>query len=113
MLNCHCSDCRKANGSAYAALIILPRNAVKLRGEPRFHKVTGGSGKAVERGFCPSCGSQIIVRIEKLPDVLAVQAGTLDDPTLITSAASWTSCSSEKSLFRNDEFSSNHPGSVL
>ena len=84
MLNCHCSDCRKANGSAYAALIILPKSAVKLRGEPRFHMVLGGSGKRVERGFCPSCGSQVIVRIEKLPDALAIQAGTLDDPTLFS-----------------------------
>ena len=82
MLNCHCSDCRKANGSAYAALIFLPKIAVKLTVEPRFHKILGGSGKAVERGFCPSCGSQVIVRIGKLPEALAIQAGTLDDPSL-------------------------------
>jgi|SRR5262249_18786167 len=82
MLNCHCSDCRKANGSAYAPLIILPKGAVKVWGEPRFHKVLGGSGKAVERGFCPNCGSQVIVLIEKYPDALAIQAGTLDDSTL-------------------------------
>ena len=82
MLNCHCSDCRKANGSAYAPLVIVPKKAVKLQGEPRFHKVVGGSGKNVERGFCPNCGSQVIIRIEKLPDALAIHAGTLDDPTL-------------------------------
>ena len=82
MLNCHCSDCRKANGGAYAPLVILPKSAVKLQGEPRFHRVLGGSGKNVERGFCPNCGSQVIVKIEKLPDALAIQAGTLDDPNL-------------------------------
>ena len=82
MLNCHCSDCRKSSGSAYAPLVVLPKTAVKLQGEPRFYKVTGGSGKGVERGFCPSCGSQIVVRIEKFPEALAIQAGTLDDPTL-------------------------------
>jgi hypothetical protein len=82
MLNCHCSDCRKANGSAYAPLVVVPKDAVKLQGEPRFHKVVGASGKNVERGFCPNCGSQVIIRTEKVPDALVIQAGTLNDPTL-------------------------------
>jgi hypothetical protein len=62
--------------------MVLPKSEVKLRGEPRFHKILGGSGKAIERGFCPSCGSQVIVKIEKHPDAVAIQAGTLDDPSL-------------------------------
>src|SRR6476620_10739064 len=55
MLNCHCRDCQQASGSAYAAIVVVPKAAVQIRGEPRYHKVVGKAGKAVERGFCPNC----------------------------------------------------------
>ena len=34
MMNCHCRDCQKASGSAYAAIVVVPKGAVKIRGEP-------------------------------------------------------------------------------
>jgi len=59
MLNCHCSDCRKASGSAYAAIVVVPKNSLQITGEVRFHDVLGGSGKTVGRGFCANCGSPV------------------------------------------------------
>ncbi len=82
MLNCHCRDCQKASGSAYAAIVVVPEPAVRLTGEPRYHKSIGDGGKAVERGFCPTCGSQVLTKLERMPDVLGLKAGTLDDPSL-------------------------------
>jgi hypothetical protein len=82
MLNCHCRDCQRASGSAYAAVVAVPRSAVQVRGEPRYYKVVGKAGKAIERGFCPTCGSQVTVKLERLPDVLGLQAGSLDDPSI-------------------------------
>ncbi len=70
MLNCHCRDCQQASGSAYAAIVAVPKVAVQMRGEPRYHKLVGEAGKAVERGFCPSCGSQVTMKLERLPDIL-------------------------------------------
>ena len=81
MMNCHCRDCQKASGSGYAAIVVVPKAAVKIRGEPRYHKVIGQSGKATERGFCPNCGSPMTVTSERRPDVLGLQAGSLDDPS--------------------------------
>jgi len=97
MLNCHCRDCQRASGSAYAAVVAVPKVAVQMRGEPRYHKVVGQAGKAIERGFCPACGSQVTVKLERLPDVLGLQAGSLDDPSIyrpamdvfISSAQPW------------------------
>ena len=68
-----------------------------MRGEPRYRKIVGGAGKAIERGFCPACGSQVTVKLERLPDVLGLQAGSLDDPSIyrpamdvfISSAQPW------------------------
>src|SRR6516162_11764326 len=82
MLNCHCRDCQQASGSAYAAIVVVPKAAVQIRGEPRYHKIVGEAGKAIERGFCPTCGSQVTVKLERLPDVLGLQAGSLDDPSI-------------------------------
>ena len=80
MLNCHCRDCQQASGSAYAPLVVFPKEGVRLHGELRYHSSIGGSGKPIERGFCPNCGSQIAIRIGSMPDVLGLQAGSLSDP---------------------------------
>ncbi len=82
MLNCHCRACQRASGSAYAAILAVPRAAVRMRGEPRYHSVIGGSGNPVERGFCQACGSQVTIKIGRRPDVLGLQAGCLDDPSV-------------------------------
>ena len=81
MLNCHCRDCQQASGSAYAPLVIFPKGGVRLHGKLRYRSSVGGSGKAVERGFCPNCGSQIAMKLESMPDVLFLQAGSLSDPS--------------------------------
>ena len=82
MLNCHCRDCQRTNGSGYAAIMGLPRSAVTVYGEPRFFSVVGGSGNAVERGFCAACGSQVIIKIARSPHLIGLQAGCLDDPSI-------------------------------
>jgi hypothetical protein len=82
MLNCHCRDCQRAGGSGYAPVLVLPKSAVQVTGAPRYYKTVGDSGKAIERGFCPTCGSQVLVKLERMPDLLGIQAASLDDPSL-------------------------------
>jgi hypothetical protein len=40
------------------------------------------SFKAIERGFFPTCGSHVTEKLEQLPNILALQAGSLDDPSM-------------------------------
>jgi hypothetical protein len=82
MLNCHCRDCQRASGSAYAAVVVVPHAAVEFTGELRYHKITGDNGGVVERGFCPSCGSRVANKLGRMPDILGLMAGNLDDPAL-------------------------------
>jgi len=82
MVNCHCRDCQRAGGSAFAPILVVPQAALKLTGKPRYYATVGDAGKAVERGFCPDCGCQVVVKLERLPDVIGVQAASLDDPSL-------------------------------
>jgi len=81
MLNCHCRDCQTAGGSAYAPIVVVPKEGLQLHGELRYHRSVGDAGKAVERGFCPNCGSQIALNLERMPDVIGLQAGSLSDPS--------------------------------
>lgn len=80
MLKCHCRDCQRASGSAFAAIAVFPKIAVKLTVEPRYFEVTGNSGKPVERGFCSTCGSPVSVKLGMKPDIIGFQAASLDDP---------------------------------
>lgn len=80
MLNCHCRDCQRATGGGYAAIMVVPKASVHVRGALRYHKIVGNGGKAVERGFCPNCGSQVVAKLQRMPDVLGLQAGSLDEP---------------------------------
>lgn len=81
MLNCHCRDCQRATGSAFAPVMVVPRNALQMTGELRYYKVTGESGGTVDRGFCPVCGSRIAGNLGRYPEIVGILAGSLDDPS--------------------------------
>jgi hypothetical protein len=82
MFNCHCRDCQRASGSGYAAILVFPKATVRVHGEPRYYKTVGNAGQAVERGFCAVCGSPVMSKLERKPDMLALSATSLDDPSL-------------------------------
>jgi hypothetical protein len=82
MFNCHCRDCQRASGSGYAAVVVVPKATVRVQGEPRYYKTVGGAGRAVERGFCGVCGSPVMSKLGRRPDMLALPATSLDDPSL-------------------------------
>jgi len=46
------------------------------------HELAGDSGKRVSRGFCPSCGSRLFNAIAARPEIVAILAGSLDDPSI-------------------------------
>jgi hypothetical protein len=77
---CHCSMCRKANGSAFAANGTLRRKYFSfVRGEDVIREYESSPGKY--RAFCSRCGSPIYSRVDSDPETLRVRLGTLDgDP---------------------------------
>ena len=82
MGNCHCRDCQRTTGGAYVAGIGVPESALKITGIVKYHELAGDSGKRVSRGFCPSCGSRLFSAIEARPEIVAILAGSLDDPSI-------------------------------
>jgi hypothetical protein len=78
--NCHCRDCRRVSGSAYAPTLFFPVDAVEIAGEPAWYESTGGSGQPIRRGFCATCGTQLFGRPTLRAGMIGIRAGTLDDP---------------------------------
>src|SRR5712692_2217486 len=82
MGNCHCRDCQRASGGAYAATFGVPRSAVKVTGEVSYYESTADSGKPLRRGFCPNCGSRLFSLPSAAPDLMGITAASLDDPSV-------------------------------
>ena len=84
MGTCHCRDCQRNSGSAFATLMIFKKDAVAITGEGvAYFSHIGGSGQSVERCFCSKCGSSVSAFYEVTPQFTVVFAGSLDDPSLV------------------------------
>ncbi|MGR8946689.1 MAG: GFA family protein [Gammaproteobacteria bacterium] len=82
-VNCHCRDCQRASGSAYASLLIVLEESFRfLNGEPKFHEKSSDRGTTMRRGFCADCGSPIILLEPHRPKWVFLQAASLDDPSV-------------------------------
>jgi len=84
---CHCTDCQKFSGSAFAAVVALPSPALKVTGTLKCFTKAGDSGKPIHRRFCPECGSGIVDEGEAMPGVAMINVGTLDDKSWVKPAA--------------------------
>ena len=48
--SCYCRDCQRSTGSAFAPVLLVPKEAFKLtKGELKHYEVTGDSGNKVSR----------------------------------------------------------------
>src|SRR5262245_41499194 len=79
--NCHCRDCQRASGSAYAAALLVRASALSITGEVKYYDVTGDSGGIVQRGFCPTCGARLFGKPAAGNGTISIMVGSLDDPS--------------------------------
>ena len=74
---CHCQDCQKFTGSAFAALVRANKEAVTIDGTLKTFTSIGGSGNPILRQFCPECGSSIAEEPGTRPGMIILNVGTL------------------------------------
>jgi len=87
-LLCHCRDCQRQSGSAYAAGLRVPAAGFRVtKGEPKFYVKAADSGNEITRAFCGDCGSMLFLRVSARSDLVAIRVGTLDDPSGFRPAA--------------------------
>jgi hypothetical protein len=87
--HCHCRDCQRATGSAFATFCIVPEDAFALEGEPKSYAVQGESGGDVTRLFCGDCGSQLYSFVAVMPGFFFVKTGALDDASWVEPASAF------------------------
>ena len=75
--HCHCSQCRRLHGAAYATFGAVARDKFRYVSGEADIKVYASSN-ANDRIFCSECGSNILVDAKSEPDVLYICMGTVD-----------------------------------
>lgn len=77
---CHCSQCRKANGSAFACNASVRSSYLEfVSGRDLIREFESSPGKL--RAFCSRCGSPIYSRVSADPESFRLRLGVLDgDP---------------------------------
>src|SRR3979411_1156232 len=82
MLHCHCRDCQRSSGGPFSSFVIVPTEAFKVpQGSLGFHDSPSEAGGKTHRGFCPDCGSPIVVNADAAPQFAAIRTASLDDPS--------------------------------
>lgn len=77
---CHCTDCQKQTGGAFALSVLVARDAVAVTaGRPAEWQRTADSGRTMACVFCPDCGTRLWHNPAANAAVTILKPGTLDD----------------------------------
>ena len=99
---CHCSQCRKSSGTAFATNSQADKSHFNIvAGKDYIKEYESSPGKF--RAFCSNCGSPVYSRRESVPDKLRIRLGTLDTKIdekpsfhiFVSTMADWHSISDE------------------
>ena len=77
---CHCLNCQKRSGSAFAYQARWPDDRVELSGEAREWSQAGDSGTVATFRFCATCGATLSFVSEGIPGFTAIAVGAFADP---------------------------------
>ncbi len=75
--HCHCSQCRRLHGAAYATFAGVDTDKFRYLSGEEDTRVYFSSASH-ERVFCGNCGSNILVRLKSYPDILYLSMGAVD-----------------------------------
>jgi len=110
IVHCHCSQCRKAQGSAFATNGIVTSGDFKLlSGENKLTAYESTPGQI--KYFCRICGSPIISKTESKPDQVRIRLGTITSDVIerpmahifTTSKANWEDISGDLPQYESYE----------
>ena len=81
---CCCRDCQLATGTGHTTIVGVRKDQLQMAGVPQVYTNLGESGGTVSRHFCGKCGGRLYTSGSLPGDVVMIQAGSLDDPGLVT-----------------------------
>ena len=86
VFHCYCGRCRRFTGHHMAATAARP-SQVTFDADDTL--VWYSPDVTVQYGFCNRCGSSLFWRAVASPDKLCICAGTLDQPTGLSTTTAW------------------------
>ena len=87
-VNCHCSMCRKAHGSAFrSGAIVKVQDFSWTQGEELVADYR--SSEHMHRMFCRTCGSHMLARSDTHPAIVSVAIGTVDSDLPVGPRQHW------------------------
>ena len=86
---CHCLNCQKRSGSAFAAQVRFIAEQVVITGHSKSFEKVADSGNRATFYFCPDCGSDVHYQNHgKFDGLIAIPLGAFADPYVFTPAFS-------------------------
>ena len=100
---CHCDACKKMSGATNLLVFTVPKDGLlHLSGELLRYRRTAASGNQSDVVHCATCGTRLWHEPQAFP-VVAVTAGTLDDPSWVVPASEiWVERASPAAIFHSD-----------
>lgn len=88
---CYCRDCQYTCGGSCACGFVVTRDSLSIQGQPRTYRSATHLGGEATRYFCPDCGTPLFGEKSSAPQMIAVMAGSLDEPDIFKpEGISWT-----------------------
>ncbi len=85
---CHCTNCQRQSGSAFALNMPVAADAFRIvRGEPKAWRRVAPSGAETNSWYCGNCACRIHGTRPTRPESVIVRAGSLDDTSWLPPAA--------------------------
>lgn len=77
---CHCLDCKRRTGSAFAWNAHWPQDRVRTTGDTKVATRISDEGFWARHHFCPKCGAFVWYEIERRPGIVSIPVGAFADP---------------------------------
>lgn len=84
---CHCLECRRQTGSAFAASMLVKADEFSIEGPVTTWLRDNENGPPMEVNFCSQCGVRLFHHSVPHEPVMRVRVGTLDDASWFRPAA--------------------------
>jgi hypothetical protein len=76
---CHCQQCQKAQGGAFAAVAVISKSDLQIKaGLKEIQSYYSSASK--KRCFCQICASPLWSERDELPDVIRLRVGLINEP---------------------------------
>ena len=73
-------ECQRQSGTGHSSYLTFKAEAAVTGNATEWHQ-TGDGGTRKAPAFCPTCGSPVYLTFPDVPGIIAVRAGSLDDPS--------------------------------